>query len=101
MTPEEAYDETLCRIREVKETRALELDFSGLALTPLPPELERLTSLRSPNLFLCEQLSGDLSPLASLAALQQTAANIIFAAPVMLKSYSMAEQELACDVANH
>jgi hypothetical protein len=57
MTPEEAYKETLRRIREAEETGALELDLSGKkweadarkstgleALTRLPQELERLTS---------------------------------------------------------
>jgi internalin A len=83
MTPEEAYAEALRRIREVEEAGALELDLSGLkegqtgaleytgleTLTRLPPELERLTSLQSLNLSWCEQLSGDLSPLAGLASL--------------------------------
>jgi internalin A len=40
------------------------------ALTRLPQEVERLTSLQALNLFECEQLSGDLSPLAGLTSLQ-------------------------------
>jgi hypothetical protein len=60
MTPDEAYQEALRRIREAEETGALELDLSGKkweadawkstgleALTRLPQELERLTSLQS------------------------------------------------------
>ena len=81
MTPEEAYEEALRRIREAEETGALELDLSGWnqtaqeysgleTLNRLPPELERLTSLQSLNLAGCQQLSGDLSPLASLTSLQ-------------------------------
>ena len=94
MTPEEAYEEALRRIREAEETGAVELDLSGLeTLTRLPPELERLTSLQSLNLsgapaqrrpvpagkphlapiaqpLLVQQLSGDLSPLAGLTSLQ-------------------------------
>jgi hypothetical protein len=81
MTPEEAYDEALRRIREAENTRALELnlsawsetaqEYSGLeTLNRLPPELGRLTSLQTLNLFYCKQLSGDLSPLASLTSLQ-------------------------------
>ena len=66
MTPEEAYDEALRRIREAEETGALELDLSGLELHRLPPELECLTSLHSLKLFWSRQLIGDLSQLASL-----------------------------------
>jgi Leucine-rich repeat (LRR) protein len=83
MTPEEAYEEALRRIREAEETGALELDLSGKkweadawkstgleALTRLPQELERLTSLQSLDLSRCKQLSGDLSPLMGLTSLQ-------------------------------
>jgi Leucine-rich repeat (LRR) protein len=79
MTPEEeAYEEAVGRIREAEKTGAVELDLSGMkdgkvteleTLTRLPPELERLTSLRSLNLFGCQQLSGDLSPLAGFTSL--------------------------------
>ena len=70
MTPEEeAYEEALRRIREAEKTRALELDLIGFALTRLPPELERLTSLQSLNLFGSDQLT-DLSSLAGLTSLQ-------------------------------
>src|SRR5271165_6993725 len=70
MTPEEAYEEALRRIREAEKTGALELDLSGLqALNRLPPELERLGSLQTLNLPLYEQLN-DLSPLAGLTSLQ-------------------------------
>jgi hypothetical protein len=62
MTPEEAYEEALRRIREAEETGVF--DLIGLeTLTRLPPELKRLTSLQSLNLFECDQLSGDLAPL--------------------------------------
>jgi hypothetical protein len=92
MTPEEAYQEALRRIREAERTGALKLDLSSLALNRLPGELAclklrllnlsgcnkisdasplaRLTSLQSLNLIHCGQLSGDLSPLASLTSLQ-------------------------------
>jgi hypothetical protein len=51
MTPEEeAYEEALRRIREAEKTGAVELDFTLLELNRLPPELQRLTSLRSLNL---------------------------------------------------
>ena len=64
MTPEEAYEEALRRVRKAEETGALELDLSGqkegktgalektefATLNRLPPELARLTSLRSLNL---------------------------------------------------
>jgi len=70
MTPEETYAEALHRIREAKETGALELDLSGLlALNRLPREFERLTLLQTLNLSGCWQLS-DLSPLAGLTSLQ-------------------------------
>src|ERR1700737_1078800 len=66
MTPEEAYEEALRRIRKAEETGAVELVFRGLALPRLPPELASLTSLQSLDLSKCEQLSDDLylSPLA-------------------------------------
>jgi hypothetical protein len=83
MTPEEAYKETLRRIRQVKDSGALELDLSGwkegdagtlektefATLNRLPPELARLTSLQTLNLGGCKQLT-DLSQLASLSSLQ-------------------------------
>ena len=80
MTPEEAYDEALRRIREAEKTGALELDLSGWnqtareysgleTLNRLPPELKRLTSLQSLNLAGC-RFSGDLSPLAGLTSLR-------------------------------
>ena len=45
MTPEEeAYEETLRRIRKAEEAGAVELDLGGLdTLNRLSPELERLT----------------------------------------------------------
>jgi internalin A len=71
MTPaEEAYEEALRRIRQAKDTGAIELDLSGLeTLNQLPPELERLTLLRSLDLSRCFKLS-DLAPLANLTSLQ-------------------------------
>jgi internalin A len=70
MTPEEAYAETLRRIREAGEMGVLELDLSGLeTLNLLPVELERLTSLRTLNLYACKRLS-DLLPLTGLTSLQ-------------------------------
>jgi len=76
MTPEEAYEEALRRIRQAEETGAVELDlmgrkegktgaleYTGLEkLTRLPRELVRLTSLQSLNLRDCNQLSGDYLP---------------------------------------
>jgi internalin A len=70
MTPEEAYDEALRRIRKAEETGAVELDLSVRALNRIPLELARLTSLQSLNLSRCKQLSGDLYPLAGLTSLQ-------------------------------
>jgi hypothetical protein len=72
MTPEEeAYEIALRRIREAEETGALELDLSGLkTLNRLPPELKRLTSLRSLNLSGCWQVNGDLAALTNLTSLQ-------------------------------
>jgi Leucine Rich repeats (2 copies) len=81
MTPDEAYEEALRRIRVAEETGALELDLSGWdetkrdyseikRLTRLPPELKRLTSLQSLDLSQCILLSGDLSPLANLTLLR-------------------------------
>jgi internalin A len=69
MTPEEAYEEALRRIRQAEETAALALDLSGLASNRLPRELGRLTSLQSLNLSWCSQLL-DLSPLTTLATLR-------------------------------
>jgi Leucine-rich repeat (LRR) protein len=69
MTPEEAYEEALRRIRVAKETGALELDLSRLALNRLP-QLAGLTSLLSLSFSRCYQLSGNLSPLAGLTSLQ-------------------------------
>ena len=70
MTPEEAYQEALRRIREAERTGALELDLSYFSLNRLTPELARLTSLQSLNLSYCLQLGDNLSPLASLSSLQ-------------------------------
>ena len=53
MTPEEAYQEALRRIREAERTGALELDLSYFSLNRLTPELARLTSLRSLGLDQC------------------------------------------------
>ena len=53
MTPEEAYEEALRRIREAEETGAVELDLSGLTLNRLPRELGRLASLQSLDLSGC------------------------------------------------
>jgi hypothetical protein len=58
MTPEEAYEEALRRIRDAEETGAVELDLSGLALNRLPPELASLASLQSLDLSGCRQLSA-------------------------------------------
>jgi len=69
MTPEEAYEEALRRIREAEETGAVELNLNGLALNRLPRELARLTSLQSLELAWYEQLN-DFSPLAGLTSLQ-------------------------------
>jgi hypothetical protein len=78
MTPEEAYEEALRRIREAEKTGAIELNLSGWkdggftgleTLNRLPPELKRLTSLQSLNLAVCKQLR-DLSPLTGLTSLQ-------------------------------
>jgi hypothetical protein len=63
-------DEARRRIREAKETGAVELDLSQLALHRLPRELARLTSLKWLNLYGCSRLSGDISPLAGLTSLQ-------------------------------
>ena len=70
MTPEEAYEEALRRIREAETTGALELSLRGLELNRLPLELAGLTSLQSLSLSFCTQLSGDLSPLERLTSLQ-------------------------------
>jgi internalin A len=73
MTPEEEHDyqEALHRIEEAERTGTVELSLSELHnLTRLPPELKRLTSLQLLDLSRCEQLSGDLSPLAALTSLQ-------------------------------
>ena len=70
MTPEEAYEEALRRIREAEETGAVELDLSISELNRIPLELKRLISLQLLNFFYCFRLSGDLSPLASLTSLQ-------------------------------
>jgi internalin A len=79
MTPEEAYEEALRRIRKAEETRAVLLDlsgktetseFSGLeALNRLPPELEHLASLLSLNLSWCKDLT-DISLLSRLTSLR-------------------------------
>ena len=70
MTPEEAYQEALRRIREAEETGAVELDLSNLALNRLPLELAHLSSVQSLYITDCYDLDGDLSPLASLTSLQ-------------------------------
>src|SRR5271165_4884455 len=70
MTPEEAYEEALRRIREAEDTGAVRLDLSRLeTLNRLPPELAGLTSLESLKLSDCWQLR-DFSPLARLTSLQ-------------------------------
>jgi hypothetical protein len=48
MTPEEAYEEALRRIRRAEETGAVALSLSELALNLLPRELKRrvFTSLQ-------------------------------------------------------
>jgi hypothetical protein len=58
MTPKEAYEEALRRIREAEKTGALELDLSRLVLTRLPPELERLASLQSLYLYTVAAFAG-------------------------------------------
>ena len=63
MTPEEAYEEALRRIREAKETGAVRLEFTGFLLDRLPRELGHLTSLRSLDLSFCREHSGDISSL--------------------------------------
>ena len=79
MTPDEAYEKALRRIRKAEETGAVELDLRGWIetsgeltgleiLNRLPRELARLTKLQSLNLSFCMELS-DLSPLASLSSL--------------------------------
>jgi Leucine-rich repeat (LRR) protein len=70
MTPEEVYAEALRRIRQVEDSGTASLDLSGLSLSQLPRELERLTSLRELNLSGCQQLSADLGPVAALTRLQ-------------------------------
>ena len=68
MTPEEEqdYQEALRRIQEAEENKSVVLDFSRLLnLTRFPPELASLTPLQTLNLYGCEQLSGDLRPLAA------------------------------------
>ena len=70
MTPEEAYEEALRRIREAEKTGAIELDLRLSDLIRLPPDLKRLTSLQSLKLERCRRLSGDLTSLACLTFLQ-------------------------------
>jgi internalin A len=72
MTLEERdYQEALRRIKEAEENKSPELDLSRLEyLTRLPPELARLTSLKSLSLKKCKQFSGDLRLLAELKSLQ-------------------------------
>ena len=61
MTPEEAYEIALRRIREAEETGAVELDLSGLEmLNRLPPELERLAVSRAKNAFV---VISDIGPI--------------------------------------
>ena len=57
MTPEEAYEEALRRIREAEETGAVELDLSISELNRIPLELKRLISLQLLNFFYCFRLS--------------------------------------------
>ena len=72
MTPdEEAYEETLRRIREAEQAGAVEFTLVQQYLTRILPELKRLTSLQTLNLSWCGQLSGDLMPLAGLTSLQE------------------------------
>jgi hypothetical protein len=54
MTPEEAYEEALCRIREAEEAGALELDLSGIEDSETGAQAFRNYSRRSkinPQLF--------------------------------------------------
>ena len=59
MTPEEAYEEALRRIREAEETGTVKLDLGGLKTLNRLPELKRLTSL---YLSRCWQLCGQSPP---------------------------------------
>jgi hypothetical protein len=70
MTPEEAYEEALRRILKAEQHRAVKLDLSRLTLNRFPREVARVTSLQALDIFRCEQLSSDLSPLADLTSLQ-------------------------------
>jgi len=71
MTPEEAYEEALHRIRQAEETGAVELDLSGLSeLTRLPQDLERLITLRKLHADDCKHL-GIISSFAKLTALEE------------------------------
>ncbi len=47
MTPEEGHAEALRRIAEARQTRATELDLSGLNLSVIPPEIRGLDYLQS------------------------------------------------------
>ena len=54
MTPEEAYEEALRRVRKAKGTGALEFHVTDLwEQNRFPPELERLTSLQSLKALFC------------------------------------------------
>ena len=76
MTPEEAYEEALRRIREADETGALELDLSGRK--DGKTGARQYSGLETLNDFLrswpahldlsCQNLSGDLSSLANLTS---------------------------------
>jgi hypothetical protein len=71
MSPEEAYEEALRRIRDAEKTGVLELDLSELKNSNrLPPELAGLTSLKLLDLVGCWWICSDLSPLAGLTSLQ-------------------------------
>jgi internalin A len=70
MTPEDAYEEALRRIRKAEKTRAVKLNLRELPLHRLPRELGRLTWLQSIDLYMCWLLRGGLSPLASLTHLK-------------------------------
>ena len=84
MTPEEAYEETLRRIREAETTEAIAVDLRGIktgestgleTLTRLPPELERLTKLQSLNLA---KVRHDLiKPMRSLKGTRHSGLGIL------------------------
>jgi hypothetical protein len=68
---EKANAEALRRVHEAKETAAGALDLSDLDfLGQLPRDLMWLTLLKTLNFSGCEQLRGDLQPLARLTSLR-------------------------------